>query len=158
MPNYKDFKYLLETRCNLTGFVMTKPFWKNDTDNIKKFLWNQIICKYSISMKVVVDRGLENREQLKQYCEEIGIKQVVINIYNPTANGIVEMGHISIANMFSKLTGGTGTNWLKHLPIIIFADRTSIHSPYKRIPFELIYSHETLLPIETEILIWHVLE
>ncbi len=109
-------------------------------------------------MKIVVDRGLENREQLKQYCEEIGIKQIMISIYNPTANDTVEIGHVSITNMFSKLTGSIGTNWLKYLSIIIFVDQTSIHSPYRRIPFELIYSHETLLPIETEISIWRVLE
>ncbi len=158
MPNCKGFKYLLEARCDLTGFVVAKPLWKNDADNTKKFLWNQIICEYGMPMKVVVDGGPENREQLKQYCEEIGIKRVVISAYNPAANGAVEVGHASIANMLSKLTGGTGTNWLKHLPIVIFADRTSIHSPHGRTPFELVYGHEALLPIETEIPTWRVLE
>ncbi len=149
---------MLEAQYDLIRFVMAKPFWKNDADNTKKFLWNQIICKYGMPMKVVVDGGPENREQLKQYCEEIGIKRVVISIYNLTANSTVEMGYVSIANMLSKLTGGMGTNWLKHLPIVIFVDQTSIHSPYGRTPFELIYGHEALLPIETEIPTWYVLE
>ncbi len=61
-------------------------------------------------MKVVIDRRLENRKQLKQYYKEIGIKQVVINIYNPTANNAIEMGHVLITNMLSKLTGNMGTN------------------------------------------------
>ncbi len=109
-------------------------------------------------MKVVVDRGLENREQLKQYYEEIGIKQIVINIYNLTANDTIEIGHISITNMLFKLTDGIGTNWLKHLSIIIFVDWISIHSSYRKTSFELIYGHETLLSIETEISTWHILE
>ncbi len=109
-------------------------------------------------MKIVIDRRSENREQLKQYCKEIGIKQVMINAYNPAANNVVKMEYISIANIFSKLTDGMGTNWLKHLSIVIFVDQISIHSPYKRILFELIYGYEALLPIETEILIWYVLE
>ncbi len=82
----------------------------------------------------------------------------MINIYNLAANNVVEIGHISIANMLSKLTGDMGTNWLKHLPIIIFTDQISIHSPYRRTPFELVYGYETLLPIETEIPTWYVLE
>ncbi len=131
---------------------------ENDADNIKKFLWNQIVCKYDIPMKVVIDRESENRKQLKQYCEEIRIKWIVINVYNPATNDVIEIKHILIANILSKLTDNIGTNWLKHLPIVIFADQISIYSFYKRIPFELIYSHETLLPIETEILIWHILE
>ncbi len=61
-------------------------------------------------MKVVVDGGPENRKQLKQYYKEIRIKQIVINIYNLTANDAVEIGHISITNMLSKLTDNTGTN------------------------------------------------
>ncbi len=61
-------------------------------------------------MKVVIDKGSEKRKQLKQYYEEIGIKQVVISAYNPTINDIVEMGYISITNMFSKLIDDIETN------------------------------------------------
>ncbi len=61
-------------------------------------------------MKVVVNKESENRKQLKQYYEEIRIKQIVINTYNPTANDIIEVGYISITNMFSKLTDDIGTN------------------------------------------------
>ncbi len=109
-------------------------------------------------MKVVIDGGSENRKQLKQYYKEIGIKWVVINIYNLTANGVVKVGYMSITNMFSKLIGGIGTNWLKYLLIVIFVDQISIHSFYKRISFELMYGHEILLLIEIEISIWCILE
>ncbi len=109
-------------------------------------------------MKVVIDRELENRKQLKQYCKEIRIKWIVINIYNPTANDVVKIKYISITNIFSKLIGGMGTNWLKYLLIIIFVDQISIHSFYKRISFELMYGYEILLLIEIEISIWCILE
>ncbi len=61
-------------------------------------------------MKVMIDRGSENRKQLKQYYKEIRIKQVVINTYNPITNNAIEIEHISITNIFSKLTGNIETN------------------------------------------------
>ncbi len=61
-------------------------------------------------MKIIIDKEPKNRKQLKQYCKEIGIKQIVISIYNPTANDVIKMGHMSIANIFSKLTDNMETN------------------------------------------------
>jgi hypothetical protein len=53
--------------------------------------------------------------------------------------------------------GGLGS-WVKNLPTMLFADRTSIHQPTGKTPFWVVYGREAVLPIELKFRTWRILE
>jgi hypothetical protein len=57
-----------------------------------------------------VDEGLKNKDVVKQFAANYGIKRVVISAYNSKANGIIERGYLPIINIFAKMTDGGESN------------------------------------------------
>jgi hypothetical protein len=71
---------------------------------------------------------------------------------------MVEQGHKPITDALAKLTDGGLGNWVRNLPTVLFADRTSVHQPTGKTPFWVVYGREAILPIELKFRTWRVLE
>ena len=81
-----------------------------------------------------------------------------VSAYHPAANGMVERGHKPITDALAKLTDGGLGSWVRNLPTVLFADRTSVHQPTGRSPFWVVYGREAVLPIELKFRTWRILE
>jgi hypothetical protein len=71
---------------------------------------------------------------------------------------MVERGHKPIVDALAKLTDGGLGNWVRNLPSVLFADRTSVHQPTGKTPFWVVYGREAVLPIELKFRTWRILE
>jgi hypothetical protein len=71
---------------------------------------------------------------------------------------MVERGHKPIVDTLAKMTNGELGNWVKNLPGVLFADRTSIHQPTGKTPFWVVYGREAILLIELKFRTWRILE
>ena len=47
---------------------------------------------------------------------------------------------------------------MKHLPTVLFADRTTVYQPTGKTPFFMVYGREAVLPVETRYPTWRVLD
>ena len=52
----------------------------------------------------------------------------------------------------TKVCGGTSQRWTHWLPIVLWADRSTVRQSTGRTPASLIYGHELVLPIELDVL------
>lgn len=154
MPNDGGYTYLVEARCDLTGYVIARPLRKNDAASLKRFFLEDILMVFGCPLKVTVDCGSENKAQMAAVIRNLGILLVQVAKYNPRAQGQVEAGHFSITNSLAKLCNGKG--WKKYLRLAVFTDRTSIRQSHGFSPFYLIHGWEPIIPIETEIPTWRV--
>ncbi len=107
--------------------------------------------------RLIVDRGLENKVDVKSLAKKFGIKWIVISAYYSLANGIVERSHCPIKDILSKIIKGSKGDWLKNLSIVLLIDRTTVKTIMGFSSFRLIYRAEAILPIELEVLMWRIL-
>ena len=56
---------------------------RNDSRIVTQFLFEDIIYRYSIFRKCVIDRGLENKSLLEVLIDRYSIKRVVTSAYHP---------------------------------------------------------------------------
>ena len=65
MPNDGGYVYLVEARCDLTGYVVARPIKRADTATIKRFFVEDILFTYGLPLAVTVDGGLENKGEFR---------------------------------------------------------------------------------------------
>jgi hypothetical protein len=73
---------------------------------IAKFLWEDIVCKHGIFGRLVIDRGLKNKNLIMQFVTDYNIKRVVISPYNVKANGMIERGYKPVIDALTKMIKG----------------------------------------------------
>jgi hypothetical protein len=103
--------------------------------------------------RLIINRELENKVDVKDLAKKFRIKWVVISAYYLLANKIVEYSHCSIKDILSKIIKSNKGDWLKNLSIVLLIDRTTIKTIISFSSFRLIYRVEAILPIELEVLI-----
>ena len=84
---------------------------------------------------MVIDRESENKRFVTVFTEKYSIERVQVSAYYPAANGMVEQGHKPIVDALAKMTDSGLGNWVRNLPLVLFADCISIHQPTGRTPF-----------------------
>jgi hypothetical protein len=70
---------------------------------------------------------------------------------------MVERGHRPITEALAYMTNGGLSSWVKNLPIVLLADRTTVHQPTGKTPFFMVYGREAVLPVELKYPTWRVL-
>jgi hypothetical protein len=98
-------------REDLSGWPEARALTNANAENIKNFIYEDIICRYGIIGRMVVDGGPENKNVAEALLEVSKITRVKISPYNSKANGIVERGHRPIVDGLSKLTNGGFKKW-----------------------------------------------
>lgn len=93
----RGYNYLVEARCDLTGFVIAKPLRVANARNLKKFFVEEILLQFGCPLRVSTDGGPENKAEFAEHLEQLGVLHVQISPYNPRAQGLVEGSHFLIA-------------------------------------------------------------
>jgi hypothetical protein len=86
---------------------------------IIKFLWEDIICRYGIFGRLVINKGLENKDLVVQFVINYNIKRVVISLYNIKANGMIERDYKFIINALAKMTKDGIGKWVRNLHVVL---------------------------------------
>ena len=157
MPPSRGFHYLVLARSDFSGWVEGRALRRATSESVARFLWEEVICRHGTPSKLVVDGGPENKDLVAALAERYNIRRVVVSAYHPQANGMVERGHAPIVAGLSKMTSGGGSDWVRHLPAILWADRTTHHASTGMTPYEIEHLDRAVLPIELEVPTWSVL-
>lgn len=156
MPNIGGYKYLVLARDDLSGWVEGRPLREKTAPAVARFLWEDIVCRFGLYGRMVVDGGTENKAMVKQLTEKYGIRRIEISAYHPQANS-VERGHQPIKDSLSKLANAGKGNWLKNLHACFWADRTTVRTTTGVSPFRFNYGYEPIMPVEEEVPGWSFL-
>jgi RNase H-like domain found in reverse transcriptase/Integrase zinc binding domain/Reverse transcriptase (RNA-dependent DNA polymerase) len=158
MPPDQGKNYLVTARCDLSGWPEARALAKADSNSVAKFLFEEVVCRHGCFGRLVVDGGPENKKMVEVFTEKYGIKRVQASAYHAPGNGMVERGHRPITEGLSKRTNGGLERWVSRLPAQLLAERTTIHQPTGVTPFYFLQGRHAVLPIETRIPTWRVLE
>ncbi|RAQ98663.1 putative gag-pol poly protein [Stemphylium lycopersici] len=142
MPQCFGKKYLVIARDYLSGWPEARALSNNKSKTIAEFIYEDIICRWSTSRKLMVDGG-----------PDFAKVRVQASGHNPQAMGKIEGSHKPIVNALAKLPGP----WVKNLPAVLLADRISIQEQTGYSPYQLVTGQNPVLPIDLALPTWQTL-
>jgi transposase InsO family protein len=152
MPPSGGFNFIVAARDDLSGTTEVRAIRSNNSQNLAKFFWEQIYCRYGAIGHVVTDNGSEVKGAFEILLRRMGIPQVRITPYNKHANGVVERGHFTLREAIVKSCDkdqyGGIRNWHKHVEAAMFADRITVSSVTGYSPYYLLHGTHPLLPFD----------
>ena len=159
MPKTGDgFGFIMFARDNLSRWIEGQVINVANTNEVAKFIYEDIICWHGCPQWVVLDQGSENLNMTKDLLEYYKIKRTVVSAFHLQANGLVERGHNSIVNSLSKYCSKHTIDWMKVLPFALWTDRISVLRSTRYSAFKLVYSQDCLLPVDFTLESWSIVD
>jgi hypothetical protein len=153
MPHCQGKKFLVIARDYLSGWPEARALSNNKSATIAEFLYEDIICRWSMTRKLMVDGGPDFAKVVHYLSRMYRINRVQSSGHNPQAMGKIEGGHKPIVNALAKLPG----SWVKNLPTVLLADRISTQEQTGYSPYQLVVGQNPVLPIELSMPTWQTL-
>jgi Integrase zinc binding domain/RNase H-like domain found in reverse transcriptase/Reverse transcriptase (RNA-dependent DNA polymerase) len=155
MPNAMwGMKYLVLAREELSNFVEGRALRTKTTENVCRFILEDIFSRYGSIGRMRADRGELNAIEAEEFFKRYGVQLKLTTAYNPEANGKIERGHPPIIHALVKACRGKPSLWPKLLPFALWADRTTHSSVTGYMPVELMYGQKPIMPAEEDVPTW----
>jgi len=118
-------KYLVVAIEYFTKWIEAEPMAHITTHKVQHFVWKNIVCRFSVSRRLVSDNGTQfASQQLGKLCTEVGIKQVFTSVEHPYTNMHVESANkVLLRGLKRRLEKAKGT-WAEKVPSIVWAYHT----------------------------------
>ncbi|GKE21922.1 reverse transcriptase domain-containing protein [Tanacetum coccineum] len=117
----RKVKFLIIAIDYFTKWIEAKPVATIIGNQIKKFVWDNIVCRFGLPGDIVSDNGKQFRDNPFKDCLGEGIK----------------------ARLDAR-----SKNWMEELSHVLWAHRTMIKSSNKDTPFSLTYRTKAVIPAE----------
>ncbi|GKA32938.1 reverse transcriptase domain-containing protein [Tanacetum coccineum] len=142
-------KFLIVAMDYFTKWIEAKAVATITGNQVKKFVWDNIVCRFGLPGEIVSDNGKQFSDNpFKDWCEKLNITQRFASVKHPQSNGLVERANRSLGEGIKARLGEGNKNWIEELPHVLWAHRTMIKSSHGDTPFSLTYGTEAVIPAE----------
>nr|GFA63058.1 reverse transcriptase domain-containing protein [Tanacetum cinerariifolium] len=98
---------------------------------VKKFVWDNIMCRFGLLGEIVSDNGKQfSNNPFKYWCDKLNITQRFAPVKHPQFNGHGERAAKSLGEGIKARLDEGNKNWVKELPHVLWAHRTMIKSSH----------------------------
>ena len=92
-------KYVRVAIDYFTKWIEAKPLVRITGKEVKKFTWENIVCRFGLPRIIVTDNGTQFvNDPFKKWCEQLHIQQINTAVAHAQANGLVEAANKSLMN------------------------------------------------------------
>ena len=145
----RQMKFLVVGIDYFTKWVEAELLAKITEQNIRNFIWKNIICCFGILRVLVSNNGCQfDNTTFKEFCEQLGIRNHYSSPFHLQANGQAEVVNQSLLKIIKTWIEGVNGIWIDELPSVIQAYRTTVRTPTRETPFKLAYGSDEVIPIE----------
>ncbi|GJT27527.1 reverse transcriptase domain-containing protein [Tanacetum coccineum] len=124
-------KFLIVAIDYFTKWIEAKPVATITGAQIKKFVWDNIVCRLGLPGEIISDNGKQFRDNpFKDWCEKLCIRQCFASVKHPQANGLVERANRSLGEGIKARLDERSKNWLEEISHVLWAHRTMIKSSH----------------------------
>ena len=133
-----------------TRWIEAKPLATITSETVKKFFWQNIICRFGVPRTLTVDNGKQfDSDKFKEFCQSIGTKIAFASVYHLESNGAMERANRIVFSAISKtLFNLHKGKWTEELPKVVWSHNTMTSRARGFSPFKLLYGEEAMLPEE----------
>ncbi|KAK9071736.1 hypothetical protein SSX86_008165 [Deinandra increscens subsp. villosa] len=148
-PASGGVKFLLVAIDYFTKWIEAKPLACISGKQVKKFVWEHIVCRFGLPLYIITDNGQQFAgNPFAEWCEELHINQIFTSVAHPQANGQVERANRSLVEGIKMRLEKYGGSWVDELPHVLWAHRTMPKTSNGETPFSLVYGTEAVIPAE----------
>nr|GEY88138.1 reverse transcriptase domain-containing protein [Tanacetum cinerariifolium] len=149
-------KFLIVAMDYFTKWIDAKAMATITGGQVKKFVWDNIVCRFGIPGEIISDNGKQFADNpFKDWCDKLNITQHFASVKHPQSNGLVKRVNRSLGEGIKARLGEGNENWVKELPHILWAHRTMIKSSHGDTPFSLTYETKAVIPAEIGMPTYH---
>nr|GEZ21172.1 reverse transcriptase domain-containing protein [Tanacetum cinerariifolium] len=142
-------KFLIVAIDYFTKWIEAKPVAAITGAQIKKFVWDNIVCIFGLPGEIISNNGKQFRDNsFKDWCEKLCIRQCFASIKHPQSNGLVERVNRSLGEGIKARLDERSKNWMEEVLHVLWAHRTMIKSSNEEKPFSLTNRTEAVIPVE----------
>ncbi|GJV57009.1 reverse transcriptase domain-containing protein [Tanacetum coccineum] len=142
-------KFLIVAMDYFTKWIEAKPVATITGNQVKKFVWENIVCRFGLPGEIISDNGKQFRDNpFKDWCEKLRIQQHFASVKHPQTNGLVERANRSLGEGIKARLGKDNKNWMEEISHVLWAHRTMVKSSNGDTPFSLTYGTEAVIPAE----------
>jgi transposase InsO family protein len=115
----------------------------------------EIMYRFGVPNYIITDNGTQSTvREFKDFCAHLGIKINYASVSHPRSNDQVECSNGMILQglkprIINRLKSYAG-KWVKELPSVLWALRTTLSRATGHTLFSLVYGSEAMLPTEVE--------
>jgi transposase InsO family protein len=148
------FTHLYVAVDKFTKWIEAKPVATITAGTAVQFI-KEITTRFGVPNRIITDNGTQfTAREFKEFCESSGIKIQYASVAHPQSNGQVERANGLIvqgikARIFDRLKAYAG-KWVKELPPVLWALRTTPNRTTQQTPYSLVYGSEVMLPSEIQ--------
>ena len=132
-----------------TKWAEAEPLATITEQKVRNFVWHSIVCRFGIPRALVSDNGKQfNNPKFRDFCAKVGIRNYYSSLAHPQSNGQAEVIIRTLkAALKTKLENLKG-KWVKYLPKVLWAYRTTRKSATQETPFALAFGNEAVDPVK----------
>nr|GEZ79441.1 reverse transcriptase domain-containing protein [Tanacetum cinerariifolium] len=81
-------KFLIVAIDYFTKWIEAKPVVTITRNQVKKFIWDNIVCRFGLPGEIIADNGKHFKDNpFKDWCDKLNIKQRFASVKHPQTNG-----------------------------------------------------------------------
>nr|GEW35432.1 reverse transcriptase domain-containing protein [Tanacetum cinerariifolium] len=93
-------KFLIVAMDYFTKWIEAKAMATITGRQVKKFVWDNIVCRFGILGEIISDNGKQFVDNpFKDWCDKLNITQRFASVKHPQSNGLVERANRSLAEV-----------------------------------------------------------
>jgi hypothetical protein len=145
-----NYKYVVMAVEYFTKWIEAKPLVTIAAVGLKRFFWQNIICRFGVPKKITVDNTKQfHCDIFKDFCHQMGVEAAFALVYHTQSNGAVEKANALIFIAIKKtLENQPKGKWAEELPRSVWSHNTSVCRETKFTPFKFLYGEEPVTPEE----------
>jgi transposase InsO family protein len=145
-----NFMFIVVAVEYFTKWIEASPLATITSVTIRKFFWQQIICRFGVPRELTVDNGKQfDCQDFRGYCRSIRMKLRFASVYHPQSNGAVERANKEIFSAIKKcLFEQKKGKWADELSRVIWSHNITESRTTKFTPFRVLYGAEAMCPQE----------
>nr|GFA24093.1 reverse transcriptase domain-containing protein [Tanacetum cinerariifolium] len=104
-------KFLIVEMDYFTKWIEARPVAAITGAQVKKFVWDNIVCRFGLPREIVSDNEKQFRDNLfKDWCEKLSIRQCFASVKHPQANNLVEKENRGLGEGIKARLGNKNKN------------------------------------------------
>ena len=130
-----------------SNWIEAEAFASIKDKEVVSFVWKNIVCRFEIPQSIVTDNAPQFDSQVyRNFCIELKIKNLYSTSWYPQSNGQEKASNKTLLSALKKRLQLTKGKWVKELPRVLWAYRTTSWKPTGISPFALTYGMEAIIP------------
>lgn len=151
ISRYGRKRFILVVTDYFTKWVEAEAYERIREQEVERFLWKHVICRFGIPKEIVTDNGPQFITQsLKDFCRGFKIKLTYSTPRYPQANGLAEATNKTILDTLRRRLEEAKGLWPELLLEVLWSFRTTPRMSTLQTPFAVVYGAEAMLPAERE--------